>query len=223
GGIGVIAGRGPVVVREGGLGGAASRETAILVNNLLFAALTFTVLLGTVFPLVREAFSGVRISVGAPYFNRMAVPLGVAILFLMGVGPSLPCAQASAEPSRRQFVVPAAVGVGVVLVCLAAGLRGALTLATFGLAGFVTVVTLREMALPVRVRMREQGEPLGRALWRSATRARRRFGGYVVHLGVVLVFVAIAASQSYVVPTTATLAPGQQFQLGQYPAQAGGP
>ncbi|HMK74226.1 MAG TPA: cytochrome c biogenesis protein CcsA, partial [Myxococcaceae bacterium] len=88
--IALLAVRGPQLAPEDELPGVASRETAILVNNLLFAALTFTVLLGTVFPLLREAFSGVRVSVGAPYFNRMAVPLGIAILFLMGVGPSLP-------------------------------------------------------------------------------------------------------------------------------------
>jgi len=215
----LIAVRGPLLVPEGSLGSIASRETAILLNNLLFAALTFTVLLGTVFPLVREAFSGVRISVGAPYFNRMAVPLGVAILFLMGVGPSLPWGRASPDTLRRQFVIPAAAGVAVALICLLAGLRGGLTLLTFGLGAFVAVVTFREMALPVRVRMREQQEPLARAVWRTATRARRRFGGYVVHLGVVLVFVAIAASQSYVVHTTATLTPGKKFQLGPYTAQ----
>ena len=218
----LIAVRGPLLVPEGALGGVASRETAILVNNLLFAALTFTVLLGTVFPLVREAFSGVRISVGAPYFNRMALPLGVAILFLMGVGPSLPWGRASPETLQRQFLIPAAVGVAVVVVCVLAGLRGALALLTFGFAGFVAVVTLREMVLPIRVRMREQRESLLQATWRSATRSRRRFGGYVVHAGVVMVFVAIAASQSYVVHTTATLTPGQRFQLGSYTVQLSG-
>ena len=155
----LIAVRGPLLVPEGTLGGVASRETAILVNNLLFAALTFTILLGTIFPLVREAFSGVRISVGAPYFNRMAIPLGIAILFLMGVGPSLPWGRASPETVKRQFLLPAGVGLAVVVVCLAVGLRGGETLLTFGLAGFVATVTLREMSLPVRVRMREQGEP----------------------------------------------------------------
>ncbi|HTS79483.1 MAG TPA: cytochrome c-type biogenesis CcmF C-terminal domain-containing protein [Myxococcaceae bacterium] len=218
----LIAVRGPLLVPEGALGGVASRESAILLNNLLFAALTFTVLLGTVFPLVREAFSGVRISVGAPYFNRMAVPLGVAILFLMGVGPSLPWGTASKDTVRRQFLVPAAVGVAVVLASVLAGLRGGLTLLTFGLAGFAATVTLREMVLPVRVRMREQGEALPLAVWRTATRARRRFGGYVVHLAVVLVFVAIAASQSYVVHTTATLTTGQSFRLGPYAVQLAG-
>ncbi len=93
-------------------------------NNLLFAALTFTVLLGTVFPLVREAFFGVRVSVGAPYFNRMAVPLGIAVLFLMGVGPSLPWGRADDGVFRRQFLVPLAVGVAVLAGCLLAGLRG---------------------------------------------------------------------------------------------------
>jgi len=212
----LIAVRGPLLVPEGNLGAVASRETAILLNNLLFAAFTFTVLLGTVFPLVREAFSGVRISVGAPYFNRMAVPIGVAILFLMGVGPSLPWGRAGPSVFRRQFLVPLAVGVAVTVLCAALGLRGGLTLLTFGLAGFVATVTLREMGLPARVRMREHDESLPLAVWRSAARARRRFGGYLVHLGVVLVFVAIAASQSYVVHTTGTLRPGEALKIGQY-------
>jgi len=212
----LIAVRGPLLVPEGNLGAVASRETAILLNNLLFAAFTFTVLLGTVFPLVREAFSGVRISVGAPYFNRMAVPIGVAILFLMGVGPSLPWGRAGPSVLRRQFLVPFAVGVAVTVVCAMLGLRGGLTLLTFGLAGFAATVTLREMALPARVRMREHGEALPLAVWRSAARARRRFGGYLVHLGVVVVFVAIAASQSYVVHTTGTLRPGETLKIGQY-------
>ena len=119
-------------------------------------------LLGTVFPLVREAFSGVRISVGAPYFNRMAVPLGIAILFLMGVGPSLPWGRAATETVKRQFLLPAGVGIAVVVVCCAAGCGAGSTLLTFGLGGFVATVTLREMTLPVRVRMREQAEPLPR-------------------------------------------------------------
>jgi cytochrome c-type biogenesis protein CcmF len=215
----LIAVRGPLLVPEGELGAVASRETAILANNLLFAALTFTVLLGTLFPLVREAFSGVRISVGAPYFDRMAVPLGIAILFLMGVGPSLPWGRASKVVMRRQFLLPAGIGVAVTVVCLLFGLRGWPTLLTFGLAGFVTTVTLREMLLPVRVRVREHGEPWPVAAWRTGVRARRRFGGYIVHLGVVLVFVAIAASQSYLVHTTATLTPGRSFQIGPYTAQ----
>jgi len=214
--IGLLAVRGPMLAAEDPLPGLASRETAILVNNLLFAALTFTILLGTVFPLVREAFFGVRVSVGAPYFNRMAIPLGIAVLFLMGVGPSLPWGRADAGTFRRQFLVPVAVGLAVLGGCLLAGLRGGAALTTFALAGFVATVTLRELFLPAFIRMREKGETPWTSFARSTARARRRTGGYLVHLAVVLVFVAIAASQAYVQHTTGTLTPGQTLSLGGY-------
>ena len=212
----LLAVRGPELAPEDRLPGVASRESAILVNNLLFAALTFTILLGTVFPLIREAYSGVRVSVGAPYFNRMAVPFGIAILFLMGVGPSLPWGRAGHEVWKRQFLIPASVGVAVLASCLAAGLRGWAPLTTFALGGFVATVTLRELFLPAWVRMREKGEAPWTSFARSAARSRRRTGGYLVHLAVVVVFVAIAASSSYVKHTSGTLSPGQTLTLGGY-------
>jgi len=215
----LLAVRGPELAPEDTLPAVASRETAILVNNLLFSALTFTILLGTVFPLLREAFSGARVSVGAPYFNRMAVPLGIAVLFLMGVGPSLPWGRADRDVWRRQFLIPALIG-GVVLgACLAAGLRGWAPLTTFALGGFVATVTLRELFLPAWVRMREKGETPWTSFARSAARSRRRTGGYLVHLAVVVVFMAIAASSSYIQHTTGTLAPGQTLSLGGYTAR----
>ena len=122
---------------------------------------------------------------------------------------------------KRQFLLPAAVGIAVVALHRR-GAAGGRHPPHLGLAGFVATVTLRELSLPVRVRMPEQAEPLPRALWRTATRARRRFGGYLVHLGVVLVFVAIAASQSYVVHTTATLKPGERFHPGRYTVEMSG-
>ncbi len=212
----LLAVRGPALAPEDTLPGVASRETAILVNNLLFSALTFTILLGTVFPLLREAFSGVRVSVGAPYFNRMAIPLGIAILFLMGVGPSLPWGRADRDVWKRQFLIPALVGLAVLVACMAAGLRGWAPLTTFTLGGFVATVTLRELLLPTWMRMREKGESPWTSFARSASRARRRTGGYLVHLAVVLVFVAIAASSAYVQHTTGTLTPGQTLSLGGY-------
>jgi len=208
--------RGPLLVPESQVKSAASREGAILVNNLLFVAMTFTVLLGTVFPLLVEAIRGERISVGEPYFNRMAVPVGLAILFLMGVGPSLPWGSGERKTVLRAFWLPTAAGVGVVLICLLAGLRGFRALLTFGFAGFVLLVTLREMLLPAWTRWKERRESPLVALGRSIARAPRRFGGYVVHLGVVIVFVSIAASQTYVTHETATLQAGQTMKLGNY-------
>ncbi len=214
--IGLMATRGHLLVAEGRIHSWLSREMSILVNNLVFVAITFTVLLGTVFPLVAEAVRGERVSVGEPYFNKMAVPGGIAVLFLMGVGPMLPWGTPDKDAVRRQFLIPAGVGLLVTGVCYAMGLRGVYPLLTFGLAGFVTVITLRELFAPVRVRMSERKEGFFTALVQSATKARRRFGGYVVHLGIVLIIVAVAASSAYVTHTSGTLKLGETMELSGY-------
>ncbi|GEN11585.1 cytochrome c-type biogenesis protein CcmF [Myxococcus fulvus] len=214
--IGLLAVRGPLLVPEGRMSSLVSREASILVNNLVFVAITFTVLLGTLYPLVSEAVRGVRVSVGEPYFNKMAVPGGIAVLFLMGVGPVLPWGTPDKATLRRQFIIPAVVGLIITAACFAVGLRGVYPLLTFGLAGFVTVVTVRELVAPVRVRMSERKEGLFTALVTSATKAQRRFGGYVVHLGIVLIIVAVAASSAYVKHTSGTLKKGQTMQLNGY-------
>ncbi len=214
--IALLSTRGHLLVAESDIKSMLSRETTILVNNLVFVAITFTVLLGTLYPLISEAVRGVRVSVGEPYFNKMAVPGGVMVLFLMGVGPMLPWGSADPKTVRERFWVPAAVGVAVVGACLAGGLRGFYPLLTFGLAGFVTVITLRELALPVKVRMSEKNEGFVTALLGSATKARRRFGGYIVHLGIVMIFVAVAASSAFVTHTSGTVRVGETLKVGDY-------
>ncbi|WAS89414.1 heme lyase CcmF/NrfE family subunit [Corallococcus sp. NCRR] len=214
--IGLLATRGHLLAPEGRLSSLMSREASILVNNLVFVAITFTVLLGTLYPLVSEAVRGIRVSVGEPYFNKMAVPGGIAVLFLMGVGPVLPWGTPDKATLRRQFLIPAAVGVVITLACYAAGLRGVYPLLTFGLAGFVTVVTLRELVVPVRVRMTERKEGFVTALTTATGKARRRFGGYVVHLGIVLIIVAVAASSAYVKHTSGTLKKDGTMMLDGY-------
>jgi cytochrome c-type biogenesis protein CcmF len=214
--IALLATRGQLLVPEGAIRSPLSRETAILVNNLLFVGITFTVLLGTLFPLVTEAVRGVRVSVGEPYFNKMAVPGGVAVLFLMGVGPMLPWGTGSPRVVRQQLLIPTAVGAATITLCLACGLRGALPILTFGLAAFVVAITLRELLLPAKVRILEHKERPWTALVRSALKSRRRFGGYVVHLGIAMIFVAIAASSSFVTHTSGTLGLGQSIQIGSY-------
>ncbi|WP_224249153.1 heme lyase CcmF/NrfE family subunit [Hyalangium gracile] len=214
--IGLIATRGHLLVPQGQINSLMSRETSILVNNLVFVAITFTVLLGTVYPLVAEAVGRGRVSVGEPYFNKMAVPGGIAVLFLMGVGPMLPWGTPNKDTVRRQFIIPAVTGLVVVAVCYAAGMRGFYPLLTFGLAGFATFITLRELVAPIRVRMSERKEGLVTAVVQSASKARRRFGGYVVHLGIIVIFVAVAASSAYVKHTSSTLRIGESMTLGGY-------
>lgn len=211
--IGLLAARGHLLVAEDNINAPVSRETTILLNNLLFAALTFVVLVGTLHPLIAEGLFDKRVSVGAPYFNRLTLPFWVSVLFLMGVGPMLPWGRADATKVRHQFVIPAVVGLVTVGIAVAAGLRGFYPLTVFGLAAFVTVITLRELWIPIGARMKGGKEGFVSALMGSAGRARRRFGGYIVHLGVVLIAVAVAASSAYVTHTSATLNPGESFEL----------
>jgi cytochrome c-type biogenesis protein CcmF len=230
--------RGHLLVAESHLETVASREGSILVNNLVFVALTFTVLLGTLFPLITEALQQKKISVGEPYFNAMALPLGLLMLFLMGVGPMLPWGKADSKVLTQQAIIPGLLGLvtlppvlvwryavwaplgggektfGGFLSAMRSG--DVMALATFGIATFVTVVTLREMFLPAQQRMAEQKESLVTALVVSASRARRRFGGYVVHLGIVAIIVAVAASSAYRVAAEKTLKAGESMQVGGY-------
>ncbi|MFZ5477436.1 MAG: heme lyase CcmF/NrfE family subunit [Myxococcota bacterium] len=162
---------------EGSPNALLSRESAFMVNNLLFVALTFTVLVGTTFPLLAEAIKGTKLSVGEPYFNRMAVPVGVAILFLMGVGPALPWGAATPDRVRKALLLPLAGSAVLVGGARAIGLRGAWPLAALAAAGFAAVVTARELA--------------------GAGRNLRRVGGYVVHAGIVVLLTAVAMSSAY--------------------------
>jgi len=193
-----------------------SRETAILVNNLLLVALTFTVLIGTLFPLISEAVRNVRVSVGEPYFNRMAVPGFIAVVFLMGVGPALPWGRPDGASLRKQLLAPTVAGVLTAIVCVGWGLRGLWPIVTFAVAGFAAVVTLRELFLPAVVRMKEHHENALLAFVRSAQKARRRFGGYVVHLGIIMVAVAVAASSGYSQRTARNLKLDEPTQFGRY-------
>jgi cytochrome c-type biogenesis protein CcmF len=193
-----------------------SRETSILVNNLVFTGITFTVLVGTTFPLINEAIRGTRLSVGEPYFNIMAVPMGIAVLFLMGVGPSLPWGETDNETINRNLVPPLIAGAVVTGLCLLAGARNVPALITYGLAGFSGLVTLRELFMPGYMRMREHKEAPWEALFTSASRARRRFGGYIVHAGIITILVAVAASHAHVQHIAGTLSAGRSLALGRY-------
>jgi cytochrome c-type biogenesis protein CcmF len=184
---------------ERGLEAPVSREGMFLVNNLLFVLFTFTVLLGTVFPLVVEAFRGVQMSVGEPYFNTMAVPVGLALLFLMGVGPALPWGRTEPAQAVRALVPPLGGAAAALVLCLASGVRNGWTLATAAFAGFTAWVTLRELARPVR--------------WSTG---RRRLAAFVIHGAVVVIMAAIAVSSTLGTSAEAQLTRGQSLALGRY-------
>jgi len=199
---------------EGRIRDPKSREAAFLVNNLLFVMLTLTVLLGTVFPLIVEAVQGRQISVGEPYFNRMAVPLGVALLFLMGIGPALPWGRASGKAALRALVPPVSGGALVLVVGLALGARSPWLLATLFAGGYALYVTLAEMWLPLWTKARAGAT--GEGLRLLFGKGRRRFGSYVAHLGVVIVLVAVGASSAGRETLDVSLARGESARLGDY-------
>ncbi len=191
------------------------RETAFLLNNLLLVALMFTVLIGTLFPVVAEAVRGVKVSVGEPYFNRMAVPIAFGLLLLIGIGPALPWGSADAARLRRALLWPlpaAAIGLAGALLL---GARQWNVLLTAALGGYALWVTADRGLRPAR-RRRERGESVGRALAAGFTRATRLTGGYVVHFGVIVTFAAIAISATFQTSAEGTLRPGQELTLGHY-------
>jgi cytochrome c-type biogenesis protein CcmF len=193
-----------------------SRESAFLFNNVLFLAVTFAILFGTLYPVVVEAATGARASVGAPWFNRVNGPIFVALLFLTGVGPALPWGGASWTTVRERFAIPILAGVGVLVAAWALGVRDAAPLGIFGLATFVLVVMGDEVVRGARSRARSRGEAAPLAIYRLATRNRRRYGGYLAHVGICVMSVAIAVSATLGVDRTATLRPGEALSLGAY-------
>jgi cytochrome c-type biogenesis protein CcmF len=200
-GVGLIAWRGDRLRSPSGIDAPLSREGAFLVNNLLFAALAFVVLLGTVFPLLYETFSGQQVTVGAPYFDTMTLPIGLALLLLMAIGPALPWRKADAATLSGRLKLPAWVATTVVVVAVAAGVRGIGVLAAYGLAAFAFAANVRQLALAMRAARRG-----GARRWRGLV--GRANGGMVVHLGVVVVAVALASASSFAQRAQVNLRPG---------------
>jgi cytochrome c-type biogenesis protein CcmF len=201
---------------EGKIETAVSREGTFLVNNLLFVLLTFTVLIGTVFPLVVEAFKGKQMSVGRPYFDAMVVPIGTALLFLLGVGPALPWGRPRADDVKRALLFPLVGGIVLAAAGYALGVRNIWTLVTLLFGGYAAWVTMSEMWLPLVHRMR-RGDSFGSALVNGQLRrGRRRFGSYVVHAGAVVVIIAIAVSSTMRTSREARLTRGQSANISGY-------
>ena len=215
-GLGLLVWRLPQLAGGGRPSRLLSRESAFLLNNVFFLAITFAVLFGTLLPLFVATTSGETISVGPPWFSRVTAPIFVALLFLMGVGPALPWGAASWTTVRERFTVPLLVAVAVASVALVIGLREPVPLGTLALAVFVAGILLDEVIRGARSRARTRGEAPPTATWRLATRNRRRYGGYAVHLGVLVMAVAVAISSGLAVDTIVTLAPGETASIGPY-------
>jgi len=193
-----------------------SREAAFLFNNLILVGIAFATFWGTVFPVLSEWVRGVKITVGPPFFNRVNAPLGIALLFLMGVGPVIAWRRASPRNLRRAFAGPLGVGLVGALTLALAGVPIGGAYLTFVFAAFVLGTVGQEFWRGVRARQAMLHEAAPRALVRLIDKNRRRYGGYIIHIGVVAIFVGVAASSAFRVEVTRTLKPGDTMQAGKF-------
>jgi cytochrome c-type biogenesis protein CcmF len=169
-----------------------SREAAFLYNNLVLVGIAFSVLWGTLFPIISEWVRGSKITVGPPFFNTVNVPLGLLLLGLTGVGPLIAWRKASVANLRRQFTMPVLVGVVTGMLLVALGMRDFYAVVAYILAAFVAGTIVQEFAKGIGARRAMHGESIPKAFVRLIGRNRRRYGGYIVHVGVVLLFAAFA-------------------------------
>ncbi|HEX2712586.1 MAG TPA: heme lyase CcmF/NrfE family subunit [Candidatus Acidoferrales bacterium] len=192
-----------------------SRESSFLFNNLILLVACVAVLSGTLFPVLSEAVQGTKISVGPPFFNKVNIPIGLFLLFLTGVGPLLAWRRTSLESLKRNFGWPLAGGLAAGAVAFALGFRDFYAVVCLILAVFVALTIASEFlrgALVIRARAHVN---LLAAISQLTMRNTRRYGGYVVHFGIVLVFIGLSGT-AFNKDKQMEMAPGSRMELGPY-------
>jgi cytochrome c-type biogenesis protein CcmF len=213
--LGLVAWRWETIRSEGELDSVVSRESAFLLNNVLLVAAAFTVFFGTVFPLLSEAVRGVKVSVGAPFFNQVNIPLFLSLVFLMGVGPLIAWRRASLDNLKRNFLWPVALGIVAAAAAFALGVRSLLAALTLATTVFVAVTITVDFTRATRARLRV-GESLLPAMGGLLLRHNRRYGGFVVHLGILIIALGVMGSHAWSVQTETTLHRGETAELAGY-------
>ncbi len=213
--LGLVAWRWETFRSEGELDSVVSRESAFLLNNVLLVAAAFTVFFGTVFPLLSEAVRGVKVSVGAPFFNQVNIPLFLSLVFLMGVGPLIAWRRASLDNLKRNFLWPVALGIAAAAAAFALGVRSLLAALTCATTVFVAATIAVDFTRATRARLRV-GESLLPAMGGLLLRHNRRYGGFVVHLGILIIALGVMGSHAWSVQTETTLHRGETAELAGY-------
>jgi cytochrome c-type biogenesis protein CcmF len=197
-----------------------SRESIFLANNLVLVGLCFVIFWGTYFPLISQAVTGQEASVGPPWFDRYTVPLALILVLLSGVGPVIAWRRATLANARRNFLVPVVCALVTLVALLVIGaptfVPKPLATAMFCCAAFVFGSVGQEFVRGARVRRAIAGEPAPLALLALVRRNRRRYGGYVVHIGIAVLFVGVAASSSFEHANELSMSPGQSARVGAY-------
>ncbi len=192
-----------------------SRESAFIFNNLVLLLACLAVLAGTVFPALSELFTGKQIAVGPPFFNKIIIPLGLLLMLLMGAAPLLIWQETRGRRLQRNFLLPLLGSIGSVGVAVLLGVRSVYPVLSFGLSGFVTVAILERFYRGVLARRAAHGESSGQAILGLFRHHQRRYGGLVVHFGIVLMVIGITGS-AFNTEVQGTVGPQQSLSLGPY-------
>ena len=192
-----------------------SREAAFLVNNLLLLGIAFVTLWGVVYPLISELFDGTTITVGAPFYDQVNGPLMLALIFVMGVGPLLPWRHSSIKTLRKSLLVPGSISVGVIVMLVILGVTKPYAVTAFGLCALVASGILLEWVRGTKSRHR-QGDNYALGFVKLIAANRPRYGGYIVHLAVIVLALGVVGSSFYGTQTDVILAPGESVEIGDY-------
>jgi cytochrome c-type biogenesis protein CcmF len=193
-----------------------SREALFLLNNLLFMSILIVCLWGVLFPIISELVGGQKVTVGPPFYERSVGPLAGGLLLLMGVAPLSVYGQTSWKRLGWSLWKPTAISFLVVVVLFLTGVTSIAALIGYGLVVLVALVTLYEFWRGALARHKRHGESLPLSLWRLAGRNRRRYGGYIIHIGVILMALGILGMELFQSESQGTLARGEQITLGRY-------
>jgi cytochrome c-type biogenesis protein CcmF len=201
---------------EGEMHSLLSREALFLLNNLLFILILFVCFLGVIYPLVSELFTGQKVTVGPPFYERTTGPLFALLLLDMGIAPLSAWGHSTIKTLGRAIWKPLAASLVVLVAVFLLGIRNWAALLAFWLVALASLVTLYEYYRAVAARHRRSGENVFTALWNLIARNRRRYGGYIIHLGVVLMALGIIGIEMFQTETQGTIAPGGSLSLGRY-------
>ena len=192
-----------------------SRESTFLYNNLLFVGIAFTVFWGTLFPIISEAVRGVKMTVGPPFFNAVITPIGLALLFLTGLCPLVAWRRSTLKKFTKKVMYPSLFSLIGAEVFLLFGIRSFYPLITFTLCIFVIVTLFSEFLNGTRARHSLSGEGYFSAFWNLVARNKRRYGGYVIHFGIVLIFMGFGGN-AFNAEKQITLKKGESVQIKKY-------
>ncbi|OEH86103.1 cytochrome C biogenesis protein [Desulfuribacillus stibiiarsenatis] len=193
-----------------------SKESSFLLNNLLLVGAAFAVFWGTIFPIVSEAIQGTRVTVGIPFFDRVNGPILLTMLLVMGICPLIAWQKSTIKNLVDNFLIPALLGVTVGAALFAYGIRNPWAIISYAVITFVLIIHIIEFYRGTRARMKMTRENVFTAFYRLITRSRRRYGGYIIHIGIILMAVGIVASNMYDTEELKTLAFGESLTIKDY-------